>query len=123
MGYYTTYDLEVEATEVKVPIHAYDADGNPVTVYKHSYYEASDFIKEIEDLTGYSDNIFGDSVKWYDHEKDMRTISRKYPEVTFILSGEGEESGDIWKKYFKNGRMFVAKARIVFPEYDESKLD
>ena len=60
--------------------------------------------------------------KWYDHEKDMKLLSQIYPETTFLLEGEGEESGDIWRKYFKNGKMQVCKAEIVFPAFDESKL-
>jgi len=67
-------------------------------------------------------NPFSDDCKWYDHDKDMREISKKYPETIFILEGEGEESGDIWKKYYLNGKCQVAKAEVIIPEFDESKL-
>jgi hypothetical protein len=65
---------------------------------------------------------FSDDCKWYDHDKDMREISKKYPETIFILEGEGEESGDIWKKYYLNGKCQVAKAEVIIPEFDETKL-
>ena len=65
---------------------------------------------------------FADSCKWYEHDKHMRDISRMYPETIFILEGEGEESGDIWKKYYLNGKCQTAKAEVIIPEFDESEL-
>lgn len=62
------------------------------------------------------------TIKWYEHEKDILAISRRFPKILFILEGEGEDSGDIWKKYFKNGKIQVCKAKITFDEFDESKL-
>ena len=67
-------------------------------------------------------NPFEDSCKWYDHDKQMREISKKYPETIFILEGEGEESGDIWKKYYLNGKCQVAKAEVIIPEFDETAV-
>ncbi len=64
-----------------------------------------------------------DMIKWYDHESDLAFISKQYPEVLFTLSGDGEESGDIWKKYFKGGKKQVARAQIVIDEFDETKLE
>jgi len=100
MGYYTTHDLEI-------------IDQDELTVGAH--------IEEIEEN---SDDccLFGDEVKWYEHQEDMTKHSLKYPDLVFVLSGEGEESGDIWKEYYKNGKMQFEKAKIVFGEYDESKL-
>lgn len=60
--------------------------------------------------------------KWYHHEIDMAAVSHTFPDVLFTLSGEGEESGDIWKKYFLNGMVQLTEASIVFDEFDPSKL-
>lgn len=61
-------------------------------------------------------------IKWYEHEKDMRWLSLKTPNIVWSLHGEGEETGDLWQKYFKNGKMQVAQARIEYDDYDEKEL-
>lgn len=50
-----------------------------------------------------------DGIKWYDHHADMMVHSAKYPEVTFTLSGEGEESGDIWRVRYLGGKVIEEK--------------
>jgi hypothetical protein len=52
----------------------------------------------------------------------MRKVSKHYPDLVFKLSGEGEESGDVWVEYYKNGKMQRCSTKITFDEYDESKL-
>jgi hypothetical protein len=52
----------------------------------------------------------------------MMVIMSLFPTVLFTLKGEGEESGDMWFKYFKNGKMQVAMARIEFDSFNEGKL-
>ncbi len=98
MGYYTNYFIS---------INGYDGEEKPE--------------KFVARQLEYG-NPFENECKWYDHEKDMKNLSRKYPELVFHLCGEGEESGDIWKKHFKNGKMQVCRAKIKYDEYDESKL-
>ncbi|MBG9520248.1 MULTISPECIES: hypothetical protein [Bacillus cereus group] len=63
-----------------------------------------------------------DETKWYNHETEMSAISRLYPDVIFELSGEGEGSGDLWRDYYKNGKIQRCPAKITYDEYDESKL-
>ena len=67
-------------------------------------------------------NPFDQECKWYQHEDDMKRFSKLYPHILFELSGEGEESGDIWKKYFLNGKMQTCNVKMEFEPFDESKL-
>lgn len=109
MGYYTEYKIQIDKIEQM------DED-------------AIDSIdSELSDVTGYTFDYYGnewasDAIKWYEHENDMRTLSSRHPDMLFILSGEGEESGDLWVKYFKDGKMQESKAQIVFDAFDPSKL-
>lgn len=121
MGYYTNYDLEVEEQIVLKPVKGVDANGLPATIFVKETYDVERFKRELADIAGY-EHIFGDDVKWYGHEKDMRDYSRKYPEVVFKLKGKGEETGDLWVKYFKNGKMQSCKARIEYDPFDEKKM-
>lgn len=102
MGYYTRFDLEIPECESSVDGHK----------------------KAISELTSYGPHFgcFDDSIKWYDYEEDMRKYSKQHPETLFKLIGEGEETGDLWHAYFKNGKMQMCKAVISFPPYDENQL-
>lgn len=60
--------------------------------------------------------------KWYEHEDDMKKISRKHPGIVFALKGEGEESGDVWMKYFRDGKVQVCETIIAFDAFDPKKL-
>lgn len=103
MGYYTSFNLKIKPNP--------NADLLSEVLYEDSF--------TIKDLVN---DYSTDDTKWYDHESEMLALSLKYPEYLFILEGEGERSGDIWKKYFKNGKMQVCKAKITFDEFDESKM-
>lgn len=63
-----------------------------------------------------------ENCKWYSAEQDILAFSKQYPNWLFQLDGEGEESGDIWRKYFVDGKMQDAKARTVYDDFDASKL-
>ena len=120
MGYYTRYKLTVT---------------NESSPEYRQLVEFLEIVKENKDdeetLDGMSipvgyvyDFWLGDSeeCKWYDHEDDMKVFSRKFPTLLFKLEGKGEESGDMWVKYFRDGKMQVCEAKITFDDYDESKL-
>lgn len=100
MGYYTQYSLTSDHPELEGEMEV-----------------------SLSELSGYGIS-FDDNepCKWYGHEKDMRELSKKYPEVRFMLEGEGEESGDLWIKYFKSGKMQFCPAKITYEEFDENKL-
>jgi len=99
MGYYTNYQLEI-------------IEGNNPEIDYHTE------ISELADIN----NLFEDIHKWYDYHDDMIKYSKKHPNTLFKLIGEGEESGDLWHCYYKNGKKQFCKGEIVYPEYDESEL-
>lgn len=89
----------------------------------HDITDNGEFDGNFESVTGYSfdyDNQL--SGKWYDHEEHMKHISKQYPEQLFTLHGEGEEAGDLWKKYFKDGKMQFVRAVVTYEDFDEDKL-
>jgi hypothetical protein len=63
-----------------------------------------------------------ESCKWYEHEDDVRKFSKMFPTLVFKLQGEGEQSNDLWVKYFKDGKMQSCPAKIVYDDYDVKKL-
>jgi len=96
MGYYTRYKLEYDVTDPRI------------------------IQEELVKTVGY--DPLDDECKWYEHEIDMKKLSEKFSKTLFILSGEGEESEDIWTKYFLNGKSQICKAEIIVPPFDKSKL-
>lgn len=110
MGYYTNFTIQVSPDAAAAIVEDFDK-----------------FNEQFEDITGYqldSDDLSLYNVKWYDHEKDMRAVSKLYPDAVWQLDGTGEESGDVWRLYFKNGKMQSANTQVVVTheEFDETKL-
>lgn len=112
MGYSTIYELSVidekDSAEELAAINVPSDRGN------------TSFQEYIESI--YSSASFEDAVTWYDHEKDMKEVSKKFPHLLFKLKGEGDNAGDIWCKYFLAGKMQVCKAKITFEDFDKNKL-
>lgn len=63
-----------------------------------------------------------ESGKWYSHEQDLKEFSKKYPDILFMLEGEGEENDDMWHLYVRNGKSQKQKAVITFPPFDPSRF-
>ena len=98
MGYYSNFNI----------------DGNSV-----------DIIEDIKKISDYEGCWAGTELRdatWRKHDSDMKEISLGYPDMVLFLSGEGEESGDIWKSYYKNGKCQTETAKLMFEPFDESKL-
>lgn len=71
---------------------------------------------------GYDFGPFGQEVKWYDCDEDMIAYSKLYPNVMFEVDGVGEDEDDIWRAYYKNGKMAKYYAEIKFPEFNEEDM-
>jgi len=121
MGYYTDFNLEINGpttscdkaiADMESAVLEAEVKGRPK--YGSLEYTLCYLYRVVEGNA--------DSSKWYDHEKDMKEISKRHPEVLFTLSGVGEEPGDIWRAYHKNGKVQECRAMIVFDTYNEDKL-
>jgi len=117
MGYETTYQIDIRTTSIndatcptcgvvgKVSLEsmvrkALDDPQNFPTSYGCSFKELCE----------------NGPIKWYEHDEDMKRLSRHFPDVVFILKGDGEDTGDQWVSYYKNGIMQNFRAKIIFPE-------
>lgn len=89
MGYYTRYDISNNFEEI------YDA---------------------INEQSGYG-SVEDDSIKWYDCLKDITEVSKKFPNQEVHVAGQGEEQGDVWKAFAKDGVLFLSKAVMEFGPY------
>ncbi len=87
MGYYTQYKLSVIQGDV-------------------DYNELRTQIEKSSDYWLLGDDCIEtcDEVKWYDWQEDMEAFSKTRPDLVFRLEGIGEETGDFWCAYFKNGK-------------------
>lgn len=101
MGYYTRYKLKVVSGK------------DPNIDYEEEIGKASEY--------GGGD-LFEEEIKWYECDTDMKNFSKAHPDTLFQIDGEGEESGDIWRAYYKNGKSFRVQAKMTFEEFSEEKL-
>lgn len=108
MGYYTVYKGSVTGKGVLLDAFCEAADREET--FGTYGLLLSDWLDEY--ING------GESMKWYDWQSDCKELSAKYPNLLFTLNGEGEESGDIWRAYFRSGQVFVQQAQLVFPKVD-----
>jgi hypothetical protein len=80
-------------------------------------YQESDIYAAIREETELDILEYGDLYeKWYEHEDDLRKISKKFPESIIKLYGYGDNTDDIWAKYFQNGKMQSDSTQIVYPQ-------
>jgi hypothetical protein len=113
MGYYTRFKAKVTGPQPLLERFKRVAEDSPSTfgTYSIPLYDLID-----GDISG------GEQMKWYDWKSDMEEVSSKFPSLLFILDGEGEESGDIWRAYFRDGKSVVQDAVLTYPEIDLDEL-
>lgn len=109
MGYYTNFYLSVEPEQ------------ETVIEYLKTAIKQDPNKTDLEELI--LDILEGnaDACKWYPYKEDMCEFSKKFPEHTFLLEGNGEEWDDWWKCYFRKGKyqQLNGNVTIVYPEFSE----
>jgi len=103
MGYYTSYNLSM-----------IEGDEKLINEFRDFSENAKYAIDE--------DGECQDSCKWYTSNEELIKFSKTKPDAIFMLSGEGEENGDAWRLYVKDGHSQECRAEMIYPEFDRGKL-
>lgn len=115
MGYYTDYSVRITGFEDQESVDFFE--------FKEMYKETGAFHDFKQSTNFTADNGMIEfcliECKWYDWEKDLKEISKRYPYLMIEVEGVGEEFPDIWKARVRNGKSEIMKAEIVFPEFKE----
>ena len=112
MGYLTRFSLYIGTV---------NSNGDKFIEFGDDEYEIIEEFRHFSDYAEYalqSDGTTDNSAKWYSWKKDLEMFSKKYPNIIFNMNGEGEEPGDIWQAYTKNGKTQVCKVKIEFDPLD-----
>ena len=103
MGYITFYELRVE---------------NAQEFPKEELAKASAALRRA--VLGEEDDddpfnwVSYDWMEWHTHKTDMLALSTQFPDMLFCLYGDGEESTNFWREFFKNGKSCCQPARICY---------
>ncbi|MCL4267254.1 MAG: hypothetical protein KJ069_29010 [Anaerolineae bacterium] len=126
MGYQTAYDLVI------AQLHSQHPTGQPLSFEPQLVAAAPDvgqvilaqFREGNEDaaLAFDEDGSSLNFLNWDEFESDMTALSRQHPEYIFVLDGEGEEGGDMWRMYFHNGQVQLCPAIIRYLPFDPTAM-
>ena len=114
MGYNTQYNLTIAPADPQAVVNNDLYKYAIIADLRATYADAATALTR--------DGSKNEPIHWYDHEDELVEFSKQYPEVVFTLSGEGEDAGDVWKKYFNNGKKQIDCAVMTIADYDETLL-
>lgn len=110
MGYYTYFVADIKNSDSVSLERQREA-----SLYLADLFECSEHGKNLILKADYPFSwLSSDSMKWYNWERDMTNLSKHFPEVEFVLYGEGEEREDTWRAFFKNGKCIYQRAHIYY---------
>ena len=72
------------------------------------------FMPVVEDVMG------GAETTWYEWQGDMKKVADHWPETTFTVHGNGDDSDDIWVAFFRRKRFY--RTYMEAPKADEEYL-
>ncbi len=104
MGYYSSFDLEIEG-------NISSSEKKAIIQKLHESFPVSEYAF---DENGESQ----ETVKWYDMKINMIEFSKDYPTLLFIVTREGEGQADVTKYWFRNGKSVCVDGvvTVTFPE-------
>lgn len=73
------------------------------------------------ELSGGDRFWFGkDECTWYNHQEELEAASAKHRDIVFVLDGEGDDCGDIWREFYLNGKLIHEwRPDITPPEWED----
>ncbi len=128
MGYYTHYTFSVQeygdddVTAGMIVRKIISLNRKNEDLFYPLVGENTDLYDYMDDETQADMEVSTDETHWYDFESDMLKLSREFPKVTFKLHGSGEESGDIWDAYYRDGLTCTYTLPIELPPFNEKDL-
>lgn len=111
MGYFTKFDLEFKHCDEKCFDEVKEWD-LVHSIIKELGSINPDYFRKAEFAN--LNDLFEEPMKWYGYEADMLELSKIFPFLVFILTGEGEDHDDNWITYFCNGEKERCNAKIVY---------
>lgn len=118
MGYYTTYHLS--AVDVKQHGSRRRFGEKFFNSLDLGDYNDCEWVKQSDGRYALQDT---EPCKWYEHDDDMLKASLEHNDVVFILDGEGEESGDVWRAFYLNGKKWTWSVEVDPPEFSDAVLE
>lgn len=59
---------------------------------------------------------------WYDFRKHMIQVSKVFPDIHFVLYGEGDERSDIWREHYIGGKYQCNGTCILYAPFLPDKM-
>lgn len=114
MGYYTKFSMKaIDLKPGKDRPTLDEAFFNSLQLY------GSEAGEELWISQGDGFSFCDDEIKWYEHDLEMIAVSKKNKDIVFILDGDGEETGDVWRKFYLNGKKFEWQLVVKRPEFND----
>ncbi len=111
MGYYTSYNLDVNNVKSRAEHEMLHDALNKKGIIGYAL-DDGDWSESLKVSYFWS----CDCAKWYDHDEDMVEISKEFPEMTFKLTGNGDADDDRWYTLYRNGELETVEAMLIWPE-------
>ena len=124
MGYYTNFSIDIRTAITRAEAKDIAAAINRAIC--PTIENEDDWLFSLDDYSGIEDDekatwelIPDDIMKWYDWEKDMKEIAKKYPVIEFRVEGSGEDKDDWWVALFKGDRFQIKYAEPPIDEWED----
>ena len=124
MGYYTNFSIDIRTAITRAEAKDIAAAINRAIC--PTIENEDDWLFSLDDYSGIEDDEKAtweltpyDAMKWYDWEKDMKEIAKKYPAIEFRVEGSGEDKDDWWVALFKGDRYQIKYAEPPIDEWED----